>query len=122
MIKLGITFELTFLHNLFDLGFELISPNIFFNLLDVAFGYTFEQRKIFPIIVILSIFAKAEKYILQAKSFRNFIEILKFSGKFIFNFEDLSISINYYTLMISKIPKNVLETIDKDLELNLRRF
>jgi len=44
------------MHNLLDLSYELINPNLFFNLIDISFGYDKEKRKNFPIAILLSIF------------------------------------------------------------------
>ena len=84
MSFLGIPYELIFMHNLLDLSCELLNPNLFFSLLDTAFTSDSENKKNLPIVVILSIFSIAEKYLIGAKSYRLFIYILKFCGKSIF--------------------------------------
>lgn len=83
MIHLGLAPEILFSESILILCGDLLNTNIFYRILDFAFGLDYEARSHLGIALILSILAKIQPFLLKAQDYNAFGYILKFTARFI---------------------------------------
>ena len=104
---LSISLEIVLGENLLTLCANLLNTNLYFRVLDLAFGQM-DKQKYLGICVILAVFEQVQEDLMVATSYAHFVEILKFRSKFIFSGSAFLACIQQYQ---RQIPAYLQESI-----------